>query len=876
LSQRNHDGAPRTQQGTTTRTTCRRSASAGGVRPGPNFAEIVENDVRAAARPDFGTLLRSYRLTAGLSQEALAERAGMSAHGISALERGYRRTPQRGTLALLAGALALSNGQCREFEVAAARSVLLGGRTRASVTVGPWPDTITSNLPIALTSFVGRTAELNEITALVRDHRLVTLTGSGGVGKTQMALHVGNGVIDAADGSVWFVELAPVGDPSLVVTAIASTLGVQEVPNRPLLGTLLVYLRNKSPLLILDNCEHVINEAAMVANTLLSGCPHLRILATSRELLRAAGEYAYRLGSLGVPPPETARRLSAADAATYGATVLFSDRARAVDHRFTITDQIAPTVAEICRRLDGIPLAIELAAARATLLSVGALAEGLDDRFQILASGERTAVPRQQTMRAAIDWSYNLLSVPEQRLLERLSVFVNGCTFATAAAVCAGEEVAKSDILGLLSSLVDKSLVVADFEGAQPRYRLLESFREYARGKLAARGEWHVLSHRHALAFLGLAEELGLAYDTKPDEVWFDLAQRELDNWRAALQWALIHHGDVLLGQRLVGRLHVAWENLACIEGRRWLRSALELVDRQTPTSVLASLSYAEASIAHQLREYTTELDSSESAIERYRVAGDSLGIARAQCWAGHALECLGRIEEAKALLQEALTTARGLGNNRVLADALRLLAFAGALGDEVVAARGYLAEALLICEATGAKINGAEAIGDLAYAEWRAGNAELALAHAMDALAACREFGNSRLVPFTDIAEILIALERYDEAEQYAREALDIGRELQHDHIVTWALQQLGAIAALRPQPVAERSPNLYARAGRILGFVDARRAETVQPRLWEPEYDRAIALLRDAIGVDAVASFMTAGATITEDQAVEEALEI
>ena len=339
----------------------------------------------------------------------------MSAHGISALERGYRRTPQRATLALLAGALALSNGQCREFEAAAARSLLLGGRSRTSVTVGPWPDARTSTLPVALTNFFGRERELDEIGALVREHRLVTLTGAGGVGKTQTALRVATSVSDAAEIPICFVGFESIGDPSLVATAVANALGVQEVPNHPLLETLVAFLKNKTTLLVLDNCEHVIAETATVADRLLRACPNLRILATSREPLRAAGERAYLLPSLDRDD----------------AIALFADRAQAAQAHFAVTDENEPIIRKICQHLSGIPLAIELAAARVTVLPVRTLAKAFEDRSQVLIGGERTAPPRQQTMRATIDWSYSLLTASEQRLFERLSIFAGGCAIAS-------------------------------------------------------------------------------------------------------------------------------------------------------------------------------------------------------------------------------------------------------------------------------------------------------------------------------------------------------------------------------------------------------------------------------------------------------------
>ena len=836
----------------------------------------MEDEGRVASSSEFGTLLRRYRLAAGLSQEALAERARMSTNGIGALERGYRRTPQRETLALLVRALELDDEQRSEFEAAAAPSGSLR-RLGGAAGAGPWPETGFSNLPLSLTSFVGRETELDDVARLVREHRLVTLTGAGGIGKTQTALQVGATL--SAEGAVCFVALAPVGDPALVVAAIASTLGVQEVPDRPLLETLTAYLKNKRLLLILDNCEQVINQAAIVADSLLAGCSLLRILATSREPLRTAGEYTYRLPSLSVPTPEAARTLGAAEALSFGAILLFTDRARAVDHRFTLTDQNAPTVAEICRRLDGIPLAIELAAARVNMLPVKAIADRFDDRFSILTGGGRTVLPRQQTMRAAIDWSYDLLAAQEQRMFERLSVFAGGCTLATAEAVCAGEDVAENGAVDLLSALVDKSLLVADLDRFEPRYLLLESFRQYAREKLAERGEVDVIARRHALACLELAEQLERACDTEPDVIWRALAQEELDNWRGALQWALTDRKDVVLGQALVGALHVVWAYFAPLEGQRYAASAFELADEQTPTHVLARLGYAEGIIALQLRAYKAQLSSSQRAIERYRAVGDRLGIARTQDLAGQALVSLGRIAEAKTLLQEALTSARVLENRRLIACILRNLGYASAVEGDCDAARDYVAEAVPIYKALGATLGAASALDDLGEFEFRAGNAELAFQLATGALATFRTVNNQRFVAFilSSLAMYLIALGRYDDAEERAREALALAREQQQDVLVAWTLLHLGAIAALRPNVSSEGAPNAYGQAARILGFVDARLEAIGSTSLYiyEQEYDRAHAVLRDAIGADAVARLMAEGATMTEERAIEEASE-
>ncbi len=821
----------------------------------------MEDEGRAPGTSAFGTLLRRYRLAAGLSQEALAERARMSTNGIGALERGYRRTPQRETLTLLAGALSLDDEQRRAFEGAATRA---GGVRRGdgSATAAPWPGG-GSTLPLALTSFVGRQTELEDIAALIRQHRLVTLTGTGGVGKTQTALQVATSLEEGAAGSVCFVGLAPIGDPAFVVSAIASALRVQGAPDQTPLQTLLAYLRNKTLVLILDNCEHVIAEAADLAKAVLASCAHVRILATSREPLKVAGEHTYRLPSLSLP----------------SAIALFMDRARAADHHFTVTDEHAPIVAELCGHLDGIPLAIELAAARVSLLPVRAIAERLSDRFKILTGGERTALPRQQTMRAAIDWSYDLLSRREQQLLERLSVFAGGCTVATATALYATEEVTEDDVFEVLSSLFDKSLVVADFNASEPRYRLLESFRQYAREKLAARGEEQLMARRHALAYLELAERLDHAYYYESHEIVSALSHEELDNWRTALQWALTDRGDVLLGQRLIGELSVLWQSFAPLEGRRWLLCALELVDEHTPSSVLARLGYAEATIAMALQQDEAQLASSRSAVARYRDVGHSLGIALAQSREAQALLNFGRIVEAKSVLEEALPLARAVHNRWLVGYLLRLFGHACALDGDLVSARSYVAEALQNYEAVGAELDVGWTMETLSWIDFRAGDSELALRDTTESLAIFRRFNHVRgiTIILNHMARYLVSLTRYSAAEKSAREALYMAREHHLDVLAAYALQHLGAIAALQPQSAADPRHTGYKQAARIFGFVDARLAAMGTARAEEQqEYDRVLNVLRDAMGADALGKLMAAGAALTEEQAVEASIPV
>ena len=778
----------------------------------------------------------------------------MSSQGISALERGFRRTPQRGTLALLAGALALDYEQRREFEAAAARSVLLG--RGASVSIGPWPGAAIASLPFALTSFVGRERELDDVSTLVRAHRMVTLTGAGGVGKTQTALHVATAQSDADDRAVTFVGLASIADALLVTTAIANALGVQEVPNHPLLETLVAFLKNKTVLLVLDNCEHVVAEAATVADSLLRGCPNLRILATSREPLRAAGERAYRLPSLD----------------DNDAVALFADRAQAADAHFTLTGESRPIVGEICRHLSGIPLAIELAAARVPVLPVRALAKALGDRFQVFAGGDRTAPPRQRTMRATIDWSYELLTVSEQRLFERLSVFAGGCTITAATAVCEGGDVTADDVLSLISSLVGKSLVVADFEGEEPRYRLLEPFREYAREKLKSRGEEETVARRHVLEYLKFAEHHIIICGEQPETIHYALGRNEIGNWRAAVQWALDERNDVLAGQRLVAELVCSWGGSAVLsDGRRWVPTCFDLVDEQTPRDVVAKLRHAEANIAMHLHiHHKLQLASAEEAIAYYREVGDELRLVRAIDIAGGAFNDLGRNAEARAIVEEGLQIARKLGLRRYIVAFLRTLAQVNMEEGDSVAARACVREALRLIKTVGDQAELENTMVDLAGLRFRDGDPESAVRQLTDLLAKGHCFyAPRRITVFTQVAlsQYLIALGRYEEAAGHAREALAAAREEHLDALLAEALGCLATVAVLR---AAGRRADVRAMAARILGFADALftglGVETAC-------FDDVFTTLRDVLGAEDVADLMAEGATMTEDEAVETA---
>jgi predicted ATPase/transcriptional regulator with XRE-family HTH domain len=826
---------------------------------------------------DFGIVLRRFRVAAGLSQEALAERARLSAKAVSALERGARRAPYGATVRALASALDLSTAEQGELEAARVP------RSSRLIAAGPAGDggvelrKTKTNVPLQLKCLIGREADVAEITSIVQRNRLVTVTGAGGIGKTRTVLQIATDLGASWSDGVWLVELASLSDPALVVTAIGAVLGLRASPSRSILDGLLTYLSGKSLLLILDNCEHVIAEAAAATAAILHACPGIRILATSRESLRVAGERTYRLPSLRVPPPSVTAALSVGEATGYGAIALFAARAQAIDHRFSLGEENVATVAEICGRLDGIPLAIELAAARVKVLSLKTLAAKLDKIFQVLVGGERTAIPRHQTMRALIDWSYVSLSRPEQHLFDGLSVFAGGCTLATATAVFPCDDSDELDMLDLLSSLVDKSLLVADLDADEPRYRLLEAYREYGREKLAMRCQYTVVARRHALAYLELAEQLMRAYDATPERRWDSQASPELDNWRAALQWTLAARGDVVTGQRLVGVLLRVWTTFAYAEGRRWVRTALELVDEQTPPTVAAQLYLVEAAIADDFSEHAAALAAGKRALVRYRDLGEVAGTVRALKAVGRSLVLLGRVAEGEPLLQEALTAARTLGDRMQLGGILECIALARSMDRDIAGARAHFADAVSNYTALGRENAAATVALNQAEAEFIADHAAAALELAADALMTFRTHGDLYSVTncLGNMAAYLVALARYDEARAYAYEALELARELHLEVHVAWTVQHLAAIAARRPQSSIETASDSRRRAARLLGFVAARLASlnVVDWYTEQQEYDRTLTGLRDAIDVAELATLMAAGAAMSEEQAIEEA---
>jgi predicted ATPase/Tfp pilus assembly protein PilF/DNA-binding XRE family transcriptional regulator len=799
----------------------------------------MENDGQSSGLPQFGVLLRQHRLAAGLSQEALADRAQISVDGISALERGHRRTPQRETLALLVGALALAGERRREFEAAAARS---GTRRRQNGSDVP-------SFPLALTSFIGREVELEECATLVREHRLVTLTGAGGIGKTRMALHLGSARNQALEGSVRFISLATVGRSS-VAAAVASAVGVHETANRPVLETLISFLKSKSFVLILDNCEHVVAEAAVIADTVLTNCPGIRLLATSREPLKAAGERVYRLPSLNLR----------------SAIALFSERARCANHRFTLTDENAPIVIDLCRRLDGIPLAIELAAARVDLMSLKILAERLDERFAVLTNGERLAVPRQQTMHATIDWSYALLSCAEQSLFERLSIFIGGCTIEAVEAVVSDQDLRAAEVLDLLSSLADKSLVIADLED-RARYRLLDTTRAFALEKLAEKGALARLARRHAEWAANLADDASTIGSSMPIDRWARALEPELENARSAIEWALSAR-EISLAARIACGLTSVWRlNHGNDEPRRWLEH------------VLPELGRANGSLAgriwHTLSTVTFgvhRVAAAQRAIELEVRNGGQGATAGSLYQLGQGLLEAGRIEDAEAANERALRFCieNALTRSRRYAALLDMRARIAATRERVDEARQHYLQALSLFTALGDEHEAILIRINMGELEYRAGHFHRALEFADAAVMAARRLPSRHreITALANSAACCLALGDLQRARVNARDALTLTRWAPPLE-VTIAVQHLATVAALSDD---ER------RAAHLCGYVDAwYGAEGCERELTERRgYETLLAALREKLDETEIARLAASGAAFSEERAVAEALRV
>jgi predicted ATPase/DNA-binding CsgD family transcriptional regulator len=687
------------------------------------------------------------------------------------------------------------------------------------------------NLPLELSSFVGREKELAEVRRLLKDNRLLTLTGSGGCGKTRLALAAARDLAEAFEDGVWLVELASLADPSLVPQAVASTVGVREQPGYLPTETLSNYLRTRKVLLVLDNCEHVVEACATLAEALLRSCPELRILATSREALGITGEVAWRVPSLSLP--DLRRLLDIESLPRYESARLFVERAVAVNPTFAITEHNAPAVAQVCYRLDGIPLAIELAAARAKVLSVEQIAARLGDSSGLLAAGGRTAMPRHRTLRATMDWSHDLLPDEERALFRRLSVFADGFSLEAAESICAGEDFERDEVLELLSRLVDKSLVLVAEHDGEARYRLLETVRQYGWEKLSGSGEAGQFRERHAGYYLALAEEAEPELKGARQVGWLERLERERDNLRVAMAW-LLRRGESEEAARLGWALWLYWGIRGYFaEGRRSMEQALSGEGSAAmPASARAKALY----VAGMMTNYQGAHGSAEPLLEEsiglFRGLEDKLGSAYALSNAGFAALGQGHHQRAITLTEEAVDLFLEVG------------------------------------EKWGAAIE----LGFLAVA-WRdQGDRERAKRLAERGLALSREVGERQAISTAlyTLATLAQADGDHERAGDLFEEGLAVSVELGNKTDVARYLEGLAAVAASEGRLVG---------AARLWGAAEA-LLEKIEVGVHTYVPDRSLrqsqtAAARARLGEEAFAAAWAEGRTMTSEQATEYALD-
>ena len=783
----------------------------------------------------------------GLSNKEIAQRLGLG-----------RRTVETHINRIL-GKLDVSSRTRAVVE--AGRAGLLGNAP-ANAPVSPL-QVRPNNLPFQLTALLGREQDLIDVKILLEGTRLLTLSGSGGVGKTRLALRVGVDLIGLYQDGVWFCDFSPISDASLVSSVVAHALGVRERPGRPLAEAIISSLGRKHALLIFDNCEHVLEASAELADEILHACPDVRILATSRQALGIMGEVVQRVRSLALP--EETAGLKADRAMRYGSIALFVDRALGSDTRFTLTNENAPFVAEVCRRVDGIPFAIELAATRVNVVSVRSLAQSLDDRFRVLTAGSRTALPRHQTLSALIDWSYDLLSPQEQRLFDRLSIFAGSFDLEAVEAVCAGSR-DELDIPDLLIALVDKSLVVAQTSEIEERYRLLESTRAYASDKLTSSGRRGALAHRHAEYFRDRAQSADERFGVGSTKTWLANMEQDLENFRAALEWSLAKGNDPLLGGLIAGHLERLW-TLAGLSGeaRRWLDLALERVPEVDHPAVVARLCRAKARFLQgQLMR-----DSTERALALYEKVGDTRGAAYALRTLAFSLLQMGKVDEANDVISRAIEAMRLQGDSVGVASCLSLQGLSAYTRRDYRSGRALYAQALAAYRALGDEAAIASTLGNFAELEFADGQASQALQFVNESLVV-RARGKERTdltIDLNNSCAYHIALGELDEARESAQEALRCAQAEQNSWNASVALQHLALLAVLRGN----------GRLGaQLIGYVNKQFNDLGLQRETTEEwgYEKMTAALGQQLSEADVTTLGRQGAVWSEEQAVQAAL--
>ena len=658
-------------------------------------------------------------------------------------------------------------------------------------------EAIPNNLPQQVTSFIGREQALMDLKRLLPKVRLLTLTGSGGCGKTRLSLQVAADLLERFPDGAWLVELAPLSDSDLVPPTVASVLGLKEEPSKPIIQTLTEYLKDKRLLLLLDNCEHLLEACAKFADALLRQCASVQIVASSREGLGINGEQAYRVPSLALPDPKKAH--TPVSVAQFEAVQLFIDRALLARPDFQLTAQNASRLASVCFRLDGIPLAIELAAARVRSLSVEEINRRLDHRFRLLTGGSRAALPRQQTLRSLIDWSYDLLQDSEKLLLRRLSVFAGGWTLDAADRICAGDEVEDGEVLDLLTSLIDKSLVAVDESEAGFRYRLLETVRQYARERLVESGGTEAIRTRHRDYFLAFADEADKKLLGAEQADWLRRLEKEHDNLRSALEWSDAE-AQAQEDLRLCAAMHRFWFTRGYVaEGRQWCARIFAKGAPAQPTLEYARALNVAGSLAFHQTDYPAARTLLEQSLALSRVLDHRKGIALALNNLGAVAIEQGDHPTARALYEESLALLRELGDRHVAAGVLGNLAMVAHECGDLDDARTLSQESLALSRELGDQGRVADALNTLGNVACDLGDLTTAWSLSQESLAIGRELGDRDCIAMSskNLGAVAFMRGQFGEARSLYREAVAIRLELGDRLGIARALEGAAAIAA-------------------------------------------------------------------------------
>jgi predicted ATPase/DNA-binding XRE family transcriptional regulator len=820
----------------------------------------------------FGELLRQYRRSAGMSQEELAEQATLSVRAISDLERGLKYRPRRDTVQLLANALALEGAAREEFQ-RLARSV----RNLPVVTADdvapenlPAPTPLT-NLPNEPTPFIGREREIAALTAVLQQSRarLVTLTGPGGSGKTRLALEVAAAQLGTYPDGIFLVSLAPLTDPELVAPTLAAVLGIKGNEHESLPAAIRRGLREKHLLLVLDNFEHLLDAAPLVGD-LVRGCPSLQILVTSRAILRLSAEHEFPVSPLTLP--DLHQRQDLAHLSRYDAVALFVARARAVRPEFLLTEENAASVAAICHRLDGLPLALELAAVRIRLLPPPALLARLSRRLDLLTGGPHDLPNRQRTLRATMDWSYGLLGPEEQLLFARVSVFAGGCTLEAVEAVCRSASDSTTAVLDRVASLVEKSLVRQEGE-EESRFVMLETIREYAAEKLEEQGEAPEILRRHALYFMAFAEAIRPQLDGPGQVEGLDRLEREHNNLRAAVEWACVQ-GEVEVGLRLAIASEYLYMRGHGAEIAKWFETILALEargDKQINASLRAEgLQLAAAYALWNRGDTSRSRELTEECIALIDELTDRRDIAYRLQGTGQILAAHGDYARASSLLERALPLFAELDDKAGLGVVLKDLGNVARQQGDTERLVQLFVESLRFSREVGNATVVAEVLGHLGLAARMLGDLDRARALHGEALELARQVGTAWVGVGVLISLATIEREAgaLAEAETLLTEALELCREeCDVIQLSVESLEGMAGVAAARGR--AEGAAVLF-------GAVHALRERigTPMPPVNRPAYERDLAAVRATLGVERFTRAWDEGAAMTADQALAYAL--